>query len=80
MTKNTLMARIAAIVSTLNETSGSPESMLYIFCEMNMDDYQTIRGILVKSNWVTVKGNYVTITESGRGIARQIDSVIKAGK
>jgi len=77
MTKNILITRIAAILATLEETNGSPESMLYIFCGMNMDDYQAIRGILVDAGYVTIKGNYVTLTASGRETARKINSVIQ---
>lgn len=77
MTKDLIMTRVAAIVSTLNETNGSPESMLYIFCEMNMDDYQTIKQILVSAGFVSVKSNYITLTAKGKEIAIKLDSVLK---
>ena len=79
MNKDQILTRIAAIVSTLNETNGSPESMLYIFCEMNMDDWQTIRDILTRGRLVTIKGHFVMLTETGKETARKLDAVISKG-
>lgn len=73
MTKDMMLARIAAILSTLNETDGSPESMLYIFCEMKMDEYQMIRDVLTRAKFVTIKGNYVRLTEAGKETARKVN-------
>ena len=79
MTKDVLLTRIAAIVTTLEETNGSPESMLYIFCEMNIQDYELIRDVLVKAGYVTIKGNYVTLTEAGKETAAKLNAVISKG-
>jgi hypothetical protein len=77
MTKDVLLTRIAAIVTTLEETDGSPESMLYIFCEMNMDDWQTLRYILISANIVSIsKGHYVTLTENGKQTAIRLNKAI----
>ena len=95
MTKDVLLARIAAIVTTLEETNGSPESMLYIFsdmlwllaCQINTSnesksqnskhqDYELIRDVLVKAGYVTIKGNYVTLTEAGKETAAKLNAVI----
>lgn len=77
MDKKTLLTRIAAIVSTLAETNGSPESMLYIFCDMNMEAWQTIRHVLVTAGLVVIKGNYVTLTPEGLKTANELNEVIK---
>lgn len=77
MTKNDVLTRVAAIVTTLEETNGSPESMLYIFCEMNMQDYELIRDVLVKAKLVTIKGHYVTLTEEGKKTAQKLNEAIK---
>jgi predicted transcriptional regulator len=76
MTKDLLLARIAAIVGTLEETNGSPESMLYIFCEMNMSDWQTIRDILMDAGLVTIKSHYVTLTAKGSETAKRINQTV----
>lgn len=78
MTKDVILARVAAIVSTLSETNGSPESMLYIFCEMNMEDYEMIRNILTRAGLIIIKGNYVTLTEQGVRTAQEIDKRLGA--
>lgn len=77
MSKDVVLTRVAAIVTTLDEMDGSPESMLYIFCEMNMDDYQMIRDILVKAGFVTINGNYVTLTASGKETAKKLNVALK---
>lgn len=77
MTKDVVITRIAAIVSTLEDVNGTPESMLYILCDMNMDDWQMIRDILIRANLVTIKGHYVTLTEQGKETANKLNSVIK---
>jgi hypothetical protein len=76
MDKNELLVKVAAIITTLLETGGSPESMLYIFCDMDVDKWQMMRSILLKVGFVTIKGNYVTLTENGRIKAEKINQVI----
>jgi predicted transcriptional regulator len=74
MTKELLLLQsLQRALTALDETNGSPESMLYIFCEMNMNDYQMIRDILVKAGFVTIKGNYVTLTSKGKKIAQKLN-------
>jgi len=77
MTKDVLLTRVAAIVTTLDETNRSPESMLYILYEMDMEDYQTIQAILTQGNLVNIKGNYVTLTKNGKATARKLNEAIK---
>ena len=76
MTKDLLMSRVAAIVCTLAETDGSPESMLYIFCDMNMADWEMVRDIIVRAKFVTISNHYVTLTEQGRVTARELENVM----
>lgn len=80
MNKQDMMVKIAAIVSALDETGGSPESMLYIFCNMNIHEYNTIRDILVQGGLVTVKGNFVTLTAKGQDTAKELNKVLTARK
>lgn len=76
MTKDVVLSRVAAIVTTLAEVNGTPESMLYILCDMNMADYETLRDILVRANLVTIKGHFVTLTEQGEQTAIKLNLVI----
>lgn len=82
MDRSTLIARLAAILTTLAEpdVQGTPESMLYILCDMNITDYQTLRSIMVGEGWISVKGNYVTITDAGREKAAQIEAAMHSAK
>lgn len=80
MTKDLLLMRIAAIVSALNETNGTPESMLYIFCDMNMSDYEVVRNILIKAGYITIKSYYVTLTDDGKAMAQKIDAHLATNK
>lgn len=77
MEKKELLARIAAIVATLDETNGSPESMLYIFLDMNMDLWIKVRAILLDSKLIEIKSNYVTLTASGKETAQKLNRAIK---
>jgi hypothetical protein len=76
MTRDVLMTRIAAIVSSLGD-EGTPESMLYILCDMNMADWETVRDILVRGKLVSIKGHYVTLTESGKTTAAELNKLLK---
>lgn len=76
MDKNELLTKIAAILTTLLETGGSPESMLYIFCDMDMDKWTKMRYILTTAEFVTIKGNYVTLTAVGREKAELINKAL----
>ena len=76
MDKNMLMARVAAILTTLDEVGGTPESNLYLLCDTNMDDYQVLRRILIDAKWVKISSNYVTLTEAGKTTAQRINKAI----
>ena len=77
MDKNLLMTRIAAIVTSIE--GGTPESMLYIFCDMNMEEYNIVRDVLVRADLVSIKGHYVTLTENGKVTAAKLNAVISKG-
>ena len=76
MTKDMILTRIVAIVATLAETNGSPESMLYLFCGMDMAAWEAIRDILIKANLVTISGHYVTLTDHGKATAEKINAAM----
>ena len=70
---NTLLA---AIITTLAEVNGSPESMLYLGIGMDMDLWTKIRSMLVGAGIIRVQGHYVTLTDKGRELAGQINAAI----
>lgn len=67
---------IAAIVSTLADTHGSPESTLYIFCGMDMEIWQQIRHVLVEGGLVNIRNHYVTLTPLGVETAEKLNEVL----
>lgn len=78
MTPNELTARVAAILTTLEETnSGTPESNLYLFCGTNMDDWLLVRRMLVNCGYVTITSSWVELTEKGREVAEKINGALK---
>ena len=74
MTRDVLITRIAAIVSSLGD-EGTPESMLYIFCDMNIHDWEIVRDILVRGALVTIKNHYVMLTELGKKTATELNKL-----
>ena len=76
MDKNELLTRIAAILTTLDETKGSPESMLYIFMGMDMDKWSQVRNILIDADLVQIKSHYVTLTPKGKETAQKLNKAI----
>lgn len=69
--------KLAAIIATLQETNGSPESMLYIFFDMNMNLWIQVRNALVADGLVTIKAHFVTLTPKGEALATKINSLLK---
>jgi predicted methyltransferase len=72
MTQKEILVRVAAIITALDDTKGSPESMLYIFMDMDMDKWQIIRGILITAKLIKIEGYFVTLTELGLEMAKEI--------
>lgn len=76
MDKNKLTALVAAIICTLAETNGAPESTLYIFVGMDMDKWTTLRHILIEAKFVTISNHFVKLTEQGKSVADRINAKI----
>lgn len=71
-----MLQKVAAVLSTLKETNGAPESMLYIFFDMDMDLWTRVRNILIAEKLIQVKSHYVTLTDYGMQKATEIDAAI----
>ena len=77
MDKKEVMKYVAAFLSSLNGTSGAPESTFYMALGMDMDKWQYVRFVLTaEPAMVRISGNYVTLTPYGRELAERIDSVM----
>lgn len=79
--KNVLLAQTAAAITTLAEVPGAPESILYIgVCDSDIHAWHTLRAVLLKTGFVTISANYVTITDLGRTMAAKIEAITNKGK
>jgi predicted transcriptional regulator len=77
MTREQINTYLCAILSTLAETNGSPESMLYIGIGMDMNRWEIIRRIMLAGALVEIsQAHYVTLTEKGKELAAKIDAAL----
>jgi hypothetical protein len=77
MTKQILLTRVAATLTTLAECDGgSPESMLYLAFGSDIEEWQVLRNILLQAKLVTIKANYVQLTADGRKKAEEINAAL----
>ena len=79
MTQQEVTVRLAAIISTLAETGGAPESAGYIACGMDMGAWEVVRGVLTGAKLVTISAHYMRPTQAGRDLAAKLDAVIANG-
>ena len=80
MTKNELLAKVIAVLTTLEELgTGTPESMVYLALGMNLATYGQVRDILLRMKWVTIKANYIELTQAGKDKAVEINNQLKVG-
>lgn len=66
----------AAVLSTLNEIPDgwAPRSTIYMALGCNLGAFEEIEALLTKAGWVTHNSLTITITEKGRGKARELDA------
>ena len=72
MTQTQILARIAAILTTLAETGGGPESSIYLALGSDMDLWTKIRNALLEANQISIRGHWVTLTPNGRATAAKL--------
>jgi len=69
---------LCAVLSTLSEVDGAPESILYMGIGADMGRWETIRGFMLAGHLVTIEGNYVRLTEYGKEIAGKVNAMVAA--
>ena len=75
VTNNRLLAEVAAIVATLQETNGAPESTLYMFLNMDMNRWSIVRSVLIEAKLISICAHYVTLTDEGQKVATKLNLV-----
>lgn len=76
MNKGQIYARIAAIVTTLAETGGGPESSIYLALGMDMGLWMMLRQVLVENGLVTINDHWCELTGKGASLAEQCNAVL----
>ena len=72
MTQNDLIAAVAAVLTTLHETNGGPESSAYLALGENLNDWHAVKAILIRAGWMTEKGNWLALTPDGTKKAKAL--------
>lgn len=65
-------AILIAILETLNETDGGPESSIHLAMGCNLSAWHTYRGMLVAAGWIAIKGHWVSLTDKGRAMCADL--------
>lgn len=71
-----LQAELAGILTTLLETGGGPESMIYLALNSNLDRWYALKSIMLQVGWITVQHNYVRLTAKGVDTAKKIEDLL----
>lgn len=73
MNKQQIMTYVAGIVTTLHELgTDCAESTIYTAMGMDIGRYEAIRGLMVASDLILVRGHRIALTEKGRTLAANI--------
>lgn len=78
--KRALLAKMGALVSTLNETDWMPRSMLYLALGCDLEQAETVERIAVKAGYVEATSTTLKITDEGRRFAVDLEAAIAAAK
>lgn len=76
LSPNEAMVLVAAVLTTLLETGGSPASTIYLACGMEMRKWEALRDIMLRMDVIKISNHYVTLTEKGTQLATEINSKI----
>jgi hypothetical protein len=78
MTREKLNALLCAIISTLAEVEYSPESTLYLGIGSDLEDWNTVKSVLLAGELATVENYTVRITQKGRDLAAKVNAFVAA--
>ena len=69
--------KLAAILTTLAETGGAPESIIYLGVNSNLDEWARLKYVLMDNGLCSIVFDYMTLTDKGLKLAKQIEAAIK---
>lgn len=73
-----MLTVVAALLTTLAECDGCPESTLYMAVGCNITICQQVIAVLLHSDLINVKGHWVTLTDKGKATAAKINAAMPA--
>jgi hypothetical protein len=71
-----VMIGTAALLTTLTETGGGPESSLYLAIGSDIEVSNAVTSICARKGWITNRAHWLEITSAGREIANQINAAV----
>ena len=80
MTKNQLLICIGAIVETLAEVDGAPESMIWLGLQSQigtLDQFQNVMELMRENKLIKIKGHYVTLEPKGLDLVNKMKEARK---
>lgn len=78
MNSQQLSIRVAAVLTTLLETGGSPESMIYLSFGSDIEGFNIVNGFLLENKFIESRNHYITLTPKGKTLAQKINERLKA--
>jgi len=67
-----LTVAIAAVLATLAEVDGGPESSAYLALGCDWNLWERTKSILINVGWMTESNNWLAITPAGREMAEKL--------
>ena len=80
MTRDELNKKLCAVITTLDEVDFAPESSLYLGMGSSLEDWQTVKSVLIAGNLATIECNAVRITPAGHALADKINAFVAGAK
>jgi hypothetical protein len=77
MNKQETNQKLASILTTLHEEEDAAESTIYLALGCNIENFELLKDLLVKSGMVVSKFNRLSITSLGRTLANKINEFAK---
>jgi hypothetical protein len=76
MNQNEAVAAVAAVLTTLAETDGGPESSCYLALGGKLESWEMIKFIMTRAGWITTRAHWVELTDAGKSKVREIEAAL----
>jgi hypothetical protein len=79
MERTKVVAGISALLTTVAEFGTAPDGICFAALShggFSFDEYQAIRGALIRAGYLTLAGHVLTVTDSGKAKANEINAAV----